>query len=53
MKHAQRARLPAASHAAALLLALSAFAYLGTFTRYMADDFCQASETNKHRVLRT
>ncbi len=53
MKHASRARLPAASIAAALLLALLAFAYLGSFTRYMADDFCQAAETNKHGFLRT
>jgi hypothetical protein len=53
MKHAHRARLPAASLAVALLLALSAFAYLGFFARYMADDFCQAAETNKHGFLRT
>ena len=29
------------------------FAYLGSFTRYMADYFCQAAETNKFGFLQT
>lgn len=53
MKHAYRAHFPPALLAAALLTALLAFAYLGTFTRYMADDFCQAADTQQFGFLQT
>jgi hypothetical protein len=45
--------LPSATLAAALLISLLAFAYLGTFTRYMADDYCQAAETHKFGFVET
>jgi hypothetical protein len=44
---------PAALIAAALLFALLAFACLGFFTRYMADDFCQAEKVRKVGFLQT
>src|SRR5260370_17026852 len=35
-------RIALALGMAALTLSLAAFAYLGTFTRYLADDYCEA-----------
>lgn len=47
----RRIGLPCAILAAALLVVLSAYVWLGTFTRYLTDDYCTAATLNEHGLI--
>lgn len=47
----RRIGLPCAILAAALLVVITAYAWLGTYTRYLTDDYCTAATLREHGLI--